>query len=264
MIPKLTVAIPVFNEQYKAVRAIASVINQDWDGKKEILVVNDGSTDGTGEVLARLVQRIPELRVITHDSNLGRPAARTTLAKEARGEYFAMLDADDQWFTNKLSRQFKLMETSSLLPDAERLIICGNIRHVDLDNDSERIKNFAKAYGDSYSLRRLLAGDNTPISQLCLLRTSFLREVGEFDARLKRAQDWDFLIRAFTLGAKMRFVSGAPLATFYFTKHNRSAHLVRECMYLVIEKHKILYQRYGVDPAQVRASIASYIERFSE
>lgn len=263
---ELSVAIPVFNEELAIVRAVASVKNQSWNGRYEIVIVDDGSTDDTIRVVENLVERYPEIRLIRHEQNRGRPAARSTLAREARGKWFAMLDADDEWYPDKLQRQFDLIERLERRGiDTSRLMVCGNIHHVDLDKNSERVKNFADGYGKAgYDLRRVLKGDNTPISQLAILRTDFVREIGDFDPVLRRAQDWDFLIRFFLKGGWIEFLPGGPLALFNFQRGGRDPNIVEECMMKVIDKHLPEYEANGIDANEVRASISGYIKSFRE
>jgi glycosyltransferase involved in cell wall biosynthesis len=258
----LTVGIPVFNEQLAITRAISSVLNQTWKGELEILVVDDGSTDDTCGVVEAIARRIGNLRLERHAANQGRPAARNTLLREARGRYFAMLDADDQWYPDKLARQFAALAAIGPEEDTRRTMICGNIKHIDLATGKSRVKRFSEGYGDDYSLEQVLRGKNTPISQLAVLRTEFFREVGEFDARLRRAQDWDFLIRFFAAGGGMRFVGGEPLAAFFFEPKGRSADEIQACMDLVVDKHTPLYERHRIDPAEVKRSYADYVESF--
>lgn len=261
--PVLTVGIPVYNEEYSIVNAVASVLNQTWPGLLEILVVDDGSTDDTHAVLSELSKEHGVIRVARHPENRGRPAARTTLMEEARGEYFAMLDADDEWYPDKLQRQFDYLAERSTETDVSGLMICGNLFHIDLDDGTEKTKDFAKAYGQrEYDIRRVLKGDNTPISQVALLKTAFMRRVGAFDPMLARAQDWDFLIRFFAAGGSVEFLDGPPLAMFNFTRRGRSAKLVGECMNRVIDKHRLLYDEFAVDADMVRQSILRYIQSF--
>lgn len=263
--PELTVGIPVYNEAYSVVTAIASVLNQTWSGTKEILIVDDGSTDDTVQVITAIAQRHKEIRLVRHLENQGRPAARSTLMNEARGEFFAMLDADDEWYPDKLVRQFSLLADLRVdgSVDPRKLMVCGNLHHIDKDTGEERVKNFAKAYGQQgYDIRRVLKGDNTPISQVALLKTDFMREIGAFDAQLARAQDWDFLIRFFDAGGQIDFVPGAPLAIFYFTRQGRNSALVSKCMEHVIAKHAALYEQFGLDRDSILSSIQGYIKSF--
>jgi glycosyltransferase involved in cell wall biosynthesis len=257
----ITVGIPMYNDEHRIVRAIASVLNQSWKGESEILIVDDCSTDNSFKTVNKISERYTNIRLLSHAENRGRPAARNTLIDNARYEYFAMLDSDDEWYLDKLQRQVDLLDS---IPSTTRdkAIICGNIHHIDLDTGSERTKNFSKGYGENYGLKNLLESDNTPISQLALIKTETMRQIGYFDKSLTRAQDWDYLIRLFEFGCKMYFVHGKPLANFYFTKKNRSFIEIEKCMHLVIEKHSRLYHKLSVNPIEVKRKISNYINSF--
>jgi glycosyltransferase involved in cell wall biosynthesis len=88
--PLLSVVMPVFNEAQRVEEALAAVLAAPF--RKEVIVVDDGSTDGTGELLARLVR--PEVRVIHHERNRGKGAALRTGLAQARGDILLIQDAD--------------------------------------------------------------------------------------------------------------------------------------------------------------------------
>ena len=94
---RVSTIIPVYNGSATVAQAIDSALAQDFDGQ-EIIVVNDGSTDNTAEVLAGYGDRI---RMI-HQANAGVSSARNAGAAIARGEYLALLDADDVWLPHHL------------------------------------------------------------------------------------------------------------------------------------------------------------------
>ncbi|WP_339756949.1 glycosyltransferase family 2 protein [uncultured Hoeflea sp.] len=262
----LTVGIPVYNENFSINRALASILNQSWTGSYEILIVDDGSTDDTVQVVENLAIHYPQIRLVKHEKNMGRPVTRSTLAREARGEWFAMLDADDEWYPDKIQRQFDLIaKQQNEGNDVAKLMVCGNIHHIDRDKKTERIKNFYEGYGKAgYDLARVLKSDNTPISQLAILRTDFMREIGDFDPQLRRAQDWDFLIRFFLHGGKIEFLPNPPLAIFNFRRGGRDPDVVEQCMMAVIDKHLTAYNDASVDHREVRSSIQGYIQSFRE
>jgi glycosyltransferase involved in cell wall biosynthesis len=84
---------PVFNERVRLERAIAAVLDAKVSESFELLIVDDGSTDGTREIL-RDGSWPPEVRVIYHERNRGKGAALRTALGEARGEYTTIMDAD--------------------------------------------------------------------------------------------------------------------------------------------------------------------------
>lgn len=92
--PLISVVIPSYNYGHLLPRALDSVLGQ-WSDDLELIVVDDGSRDGTPAVLADYAQRYPQLRAIRQD-NAGAAAARNHGIREARGRYALLLDADDE------------------------------------------------------------------------------------------------------------------------------------------------------------------------
>ncbi|MVO18524.1 glycosyltransferase [Rhodobacteraceae bacterium CY05] len=99
---------PVFNAAKTLKRAVESVRLQDWEDW-ELLLVEDGSTDGSAEICETLSTRYARVDVIRQLGNTGAAAARNTGIRAARGRYLAFLDADDEWLPDKLSRQLAFM-----------------------------------------------------------------------------------------------------------------------------------------------------------
>ena len=104
--PLVSVVIPAYDAAWCVERAIDSVLAQAHR-PLQVIVVNDGSRDGTAALLDGLDH--PELEVI-HQENRGLPAARNRGIQAARGRYVAFLDADDWWLEGKLDRQLAMME----------------------------------------------------------------------------------------------------------------------------------------------------------
>ncbi len=103
--PLVSVVIPTYNCARYIGEAIESVLAQDFEGR-EIVVVDDGSTDSTREVLGSFGS---DVRCIVQE-NRGAPAARNTGIRAARGQYIAFLDADDVWLPGKLRLQMEFLE----------------------------------------------------------------------------------------------------------------------------------------------------------
>lgn len=103
----VSVIIPTYNRARTIARALNSVFTQTY-GPLEVIVVDDGSTDGTTEALAPYGDRIQLVR----QKNQGPAAARNTGIKAATGEIITFLDDDDSWLPDKIERQVKLLQAT--------------------------------------------------------------------------------------------------------------------------------------------------------
>ena len=92
----LSILMPVYNERERVERAIAEVLDTPLPTDFELIVVDDGSTDGTREILKDLIPSLPpgRVRLFQHPENRGKGAAVQTALAEARGEFAAIFDAD--------------------------------------------------------------------------------------------------------------------------------------------------------------------------
>jgi teichuronic acid biosynthesis glycosyltransferase TuaG len=99
----------VFNAQSTVSRAVASIQAQDFTSWEAILI-DDGSTDGSGTLCARLADADSRIRVLQQNRNTGAAAARNRGIADARGRLIAFLDADDEWLPTKLSQQIAYMK----------------------------------------------------------------------------------------------------------------------------------------------------------
>lgn len=105
-LPTVSVIIPTYNRRESLRRALDTVLVQeglDWTFRAEVLVVDDGSTDGTPDV----VRAYDKVQYLRHDVNRGPSAARNTGVAAATGEYVAFLDDDDLWLPHKLRTQLR-------------------------------------------------------------------------------------------------------------------------------------------------------------
>jgi len=114
--PTVSVIIPTYNRAHLVGRSIQSVINQTYQDF-EIIVVDDGSTDNTEDIIKEFQKKDKRIKHIKHNKNKGGSAARNTGIRAARGEYIAFLDSDDEWMPTKLEKQtsyFNHLEFNSL------------------------------------------------------------------------------------------------------------------------------------------------------
>jgi len=109
--PTVSIIIPTYNRAHLIGRVIQSVLNQIYQDF-EIIVVNDGSTDNTKEVIRKFQERDERIKYIKHNKNKGASAARNTGIKAARGKFIAFQDSDDEWLPEKLEKQMKVFENA--------------------------------------------------------------------------------------------------------------------------------------------------------
>lgn len=181
----VSVIVPTFNYAHFLPAALDSVFAQTLP-PREVVVVDDGSTDATPQVLARYEGRIRAVR----KENGGLAAARNSGAQMASGELLAFLDSDDLWLPPKLERQVALLASEPQLG----LVHCG-AQEVDAEGRvlRERLDGMAGWVAREMLLFRrtvvLLAG-----STILVPRRVF-EAAGGFDARLPHSEDWDFCYR---------------------------------------------------------------------
>ncbi|HUS83737.1 MAG TPA: glycosyltransferase family 2 protein [Anaerolineales bacterium] len=117
MNPLISVMMPAYNAAATIPMAIASLRAQTYE-QWELILVDDGSTDGTGELIQQYKDE--RIRYIALDRNYGRGYARQVALENCRGDFLAVLDADDLWLPQKLEIQLKFLKDN---PDT---VSCGS------------------------------------------------------------------------------------------------------------------------------------------
>jgi glycosyltransferase involved in cell wall biosynthesis len=181
--PLVSVVIPTHNRANLIGRAISSALAQDYENL-EILVIDDGSTDNTPDV----VSGYDSVRYVRLDTNRGGSAARNHGIRIAKGELVAFLDSDDEWLPTKVSRQVALMLSS---PETGA-VYC---RHFsEYEATGHRFEEFPPIYRGA--IRSVLLSGRCPRTvSLFLVRRDALIGVGGFDEELAGFQDTDLWIR---------------------------------------------------------------------
>ena len=184
----VSVIIPAFKAVDTIQRALISVARQDVP-PKEVIVVVDGSEDGTYEA-ARAMEgdfKDTNLKVIAQEK-AGAGAARNRGIAEASAKYVAFLDADDEWFANKIKRSIEELENGGhvlIAHDFIRVEMSGNEKSI---NCSLHFQNAADPYVCLY--RKGYIATSSVVAQREVLRT-----VGGFDETLATAQDFDLWLK---------------------------------------------------------------------
>jgi len=183
-VKSISVVIPTYNYGRYLREAIDSVLAQTY-APLEVIVVDDGSTDDTPEVLASYGDRIHAIR----QQNGGVGSARNAGVAAARGEYIAFLDSDDIWLPEKLAKEIALFESDPELG----LVHCG-IERFDQSGPLSVSLSGMEGWIAPDLLRLdsevIVAAGSTP-----MLPRRVIEEIGGFDTRLPPSEDWDFCYR---------------------------------------------------------------------
>jgi glycosyltransferase involved in cell wall biosynthesis len=183
--PRISAIIPAFNGASRYLdQAIGSVLAQTYRDR-ELIVVDDGSTDETG----RLVLRFPQARYFRRGENGGQAAARNDGARLAAGEFLAFLDQDDLW------EPLFLAETLSALEQAPAAALV----HADGYQVSERndILEYDAGMKHRASVTQILRGGHDVATSGSLFRRTCFDAVGGYDAALPVWEDIDLAIRLY-------------------------------------------------------------------
>lgn len=178
--------IPTYNRRELVVHAVGTVLAQTFP-VEEIIVVDDGSTDGTEAALhAAFGDRI----VYVRQANAGVSAARNRGMALARGRYLALLDSDDEWLPEKTARQVEWLQAH---PDFG-MVLC-DVARTDADRRPvDRLERRRLTPEDGWVLKwALLEPALAPVS--AMFRREVYARTGGFDESLRTAEDLDFHLR---------------------------------------------------------------------
>jgi len=184
--PKVSVIIPTYNRAELLCSTITSVLNQTFQ-HFEVIVIDDASQDHTREVINSLNDK--RIRYICHERNKGVSAARNTGIVNAKSDYIAFLDDDDEWFPEKLQKQFNLLESC---PPIIGVVYTGAFI---IEESSKKIlvKDFPKKRG--YIFDEILTTNRVACTSTLFLRKQCFEKVGLFDEDLYFGEDYDMWLR---------------------------------------------------------------------
>jgi glycosyltransferase involved in cell wall biosynthesis len=188
----VSVIIPSYNAEAYLSQTLECVLAQTYQAF-EVIVVDDGSSDGTCAIVEEFVKRDPRFQLI-RQSNAGVGAARNAGIRKARGQYIAPLDADDVWFPEKLAKQVARMEQGG---DQMGLVACW-CRYIDehgQDAHSSPPWRIEGRVRHALVLRNIIDNASMP-----LIRAAALQEVGLYLTRAEQGgaqgcEDWDLHLR---------------------------------------------------------------------
>lgn len=195
MDPLVSVVIPVFNGERFLPEAVQSVLDQQYS-PVEIIVVDDGSTDGT----ATVARSLPETVHYLHQTNQGPAAARNRGIEHAQGSLIAFADADDLWPAGKLELQLPY-----LINDPAVDIVLGRIQQVLLSETANGPTQMEPAFSVNLGS--------------AVIRKSVFEHVGLFDETMRYSEDVDWFMRARESGARILTIEAV---TLFYRQHEQN------------------------------------------
>lgn len=242
----ISVVIPVFNNAEFVEQALQSVFDQNHC-RTEIIVVDDGSTDQTSEILAKYSERIKVIR----QSNAGSAVARNVGLQEATHDYVAFLDADDWFLPDKLCKQAKILNGNPRIgavhsgwktADAEGTIT----REVQPWINAPRLNL------DTWLMRKPVA------LGAMLFRRHWLQDVGGFDPELRMSQDVDLMLRLSLAGCRFEWQRASTLCYRHHTTSTIHSDGVGQVKYATMVLDKFYANRLVPAPVKRKERLVRY------
>lgn len=178
----ISVIIPSYNRGDTIKRSIESVLDQTYSNL-EVIVVDDGSTDNTEEIVADLKSN--KLFYYKNHTNIGACGSRNRGVKMAKGEFIAFQDSDDEWLPEKLEKQMQFLNEINC-----DLVFCSMDRISD-----EKIEIYPPYFPDNNSsFYKQLLYENCTSTQTLLGKREVFENI-KFDESMPRFQDWELMLR---------------------------------------------------------------------
>ena len=211
--PRVSVIIPTYNCQTYIAEAVESVLAQTYQDF-ELIVIDDGSTDNTRQVLEPYLDRI----IYLYQENQGESVARNRGIQVAQGEYIAFLDSDDLWLLHKLERQVAVMDA---LPEAVLVYSYSYAINASRERISHRGSNrVGQGETGLHSVFEQLVTNNFISNPgTVMVRKQILESMTPFDPALQWGEDWDLWLRL-SLKGPFAFVP-EPLACYRIRQPGR-------------------------------------------
>lgn len=234
-LPLVSVIIPVYNGAAYIGQCIQSVLDQQYESI-EVIVVNDGSTDETSEVVAQFGERVTEI----HQPNAGVAAALNTGILASTGELIAIQGGDDIWLPGKLDAQVRLLQSDRRIGLCYTGSIC-------VDSELEPIGTAIRPVARPRRALEVVFPGNAIPAGAAVVRRIWFDRVGLHDTTKVVHEDWDLWVRMALAGCRFAAV---PDALFLYRVHQTS--LSSDPTWMVGANLALLDRYFGGERPQIR------------
>ncbi len=211
--PLVSVILPVRNGGRYLSSAVESLGRQEWRNF-ELVVVDDGSTDGALEQCGEFLKVLPAVQVVRHSESRGIVAALNAGVSAARGDYLARMDADDVCEPDRLGRQWAVLNGAGL-----DLVWC-RAMIIDAGNRCLGLTRWDSTLGDPEFVRTLLYETNCVVHPGVMMRKGLVTGAGGYRDRMRAAEDYDLWLRAVAAGSRLAMM---PDVLLRYRRHTGSA-----------------------------------------
>ncbi|MFB6225634.1 MAG: glycosyltransferase family 2 protein, partial [Candidatus Paceibacteria bacterium] len=189
----ISVVVTCYNEEDYIGKALDSVLNQSaFDRIGEVLVIDDGSEDGSADIIDRYESNNEKIKGI-FQQNKGLSSARNEGIRESNHKYIALLDGDDMWRRNKIKIQHNYAKK---LPNVG--LFYTNVIKFNSGKKYRKANSYLHYQPPSQILKRYFVNKGPVIPSTCFLRKECFENVGLFDVRLKKREEVDMWLRIFS------------------------------------------------------------------
>lgn len=248
---------PAYNVENYIAASIDSVVNQTYTNW-ELIIVDDGSTDGTAGIINEFVEKDYRIKYL-YQTNARQAKARNTGIAIAQGSILAFLDSDDLWLPNKLEvtlaafdlEKYDLIFTNSYTTDDE-IIDVSSIAY-------KQMKIANNSYYGKEALKLFIQGNKIPILTV-LVKKSVVLNVGSFDIACVPAEDYDLWIRLLKSGST--FLSIANITAVYRIQQSSSTASDRLATPAVVKSLAKNFSYKELEHLQMQSAVKNWLLRW--
>ena len=186
MTPKISVVMSVCDGERYLRESLESICNQTLDDF-ELIVVDDGSTDGTWRILSEYAARDLRVSLIRNEQNIGLTKSLNKALVLARGQYIARHDADDLSLPSRFEKQVRFLDEHS------EVGLIGTLSYV--VDEHGRVVDIYRVPSTDVEIRWRMLFSNPFIHCTIMFRSSLVEQVGSYDEKIRYAQDYDYWVR---------------------------------------------------------------------
>ncbi len=235
--PLVSVVLPTFNRAHSLPRAMRSVLDQSYRNL-ELIVIDDVSTDDTERVVAAIAAGDSRVRFVRRERNGGAAAARNTGIRQARGDFIAFQDSDDELLDCKLARQVPALQAGG---DGKVLCVSSYLVYQQgTRGASWLLGRDSMTYPDDLRRQALVTFFFT--TPTWLARAQTLRDLGGFDETMRCWEDWELALRVVSRGDVAMIDDALHIQYESAGSVNRQDRAYGPAMRRILDQHEALWR----------------------